>query len=86
MTDARRFISEDGREWEVTLDAPGKLLSVPPSLERSGANLPEHQIRIVFTSGESSYSEEYTSLKPVEDLSEDDLKEWFDAARRGHGV
>jgi hypothetical protein len=86
MTDPRVFRSADGRQWTVTLDAPGKLLAVPPSLERGGANLPEHQIRIVFTSGEESFSEEYTALTMLEDLSESDLREWFDAARRGHGV
>lgn len=86
MEGERRYRSEDGREWVVTLDAPGRLLSVPPELERSGANLPEHQIRIVFTSGEESFSEEYTAMAAVEDLSDDELAEWFRAARRGHGV
>lgn len=86
MTDQRVFRAEDGTEWTVTLDAPGRLLAVPPSLERSGANLPEHQIRIVFTSGEQSFSEEYTSLTLLEDLSDSELNEWFRAARRGHGV
>ncbi len=82
----RTYRAEDGREWVVTLDAPGRLLAVEPSLERSGANLPEHQIQIVFTSGEESFSEEYTALTPLEDLSDSNLKEWFDAARRGHGI
>jgi hypothetical protein len=86
MTEDRTYRSEDGREWIVTLEAPGKLLSVPPSLERSGANLPEHQILIVFSSGEDSVSEEYTSMTPLEALSESQLKEWFDAAIRGEGV
>ncbi|CAN5794746.1 hypothetical protein BH23GEM6_BH23GEM6_02000 [soil metagenome] len=86
MTEARIYRSDDGREWTVTLDSPGKILSVQPSLERSGANLPEHQIRIVFTSGEDSLSEEYTAFTLVEDLSDDDLREWFDAATEGRGV
>jgi hypothetical protein len=86
MSDERIFRAEDGREWIVSLEAPGKLLAVPPSLERSGANLPEHQIRIVFTSGEESISEEYTAFTALEDLSDSDLQEWLDAARRGHGV
>ena len=80
------YRSRDGRDWEVTLDAPGKVLSVPPELERSGALLPEHQIRIVFSSGEEEYSEEYTELARLEDLSEDELEEWLAAARRGRGV
>jgi len=86
MTQARIYRSDDGREWSVTLDSPGKILSVPPSLERSGANLPEHQIRIVFTSGDESVSEEYTAFTPVEDLSDDELREWFNAAAEGRGV
>jgi hypothetical protein len=81
-----RYRSRDGREWEVSLDAPGKVLSVPPELERSGALLPEHQLQIVFTSGEERYSEEYTELAPLEDLSEDELEEWLQAAREGKGV
>jgi hypothetical protein len=83
---AIQYVSEDGREWMVTLEAPGKVLSVPPSLEKSGANLPEHQLQIVFTSGDETYSEEYTALRALEDLSEGNLKEWFEAARRGDGV
>jgi hypothetical protein len=81
-----RYQSRDGREWEVTLEAPGKILSVPPELERSGALLPEHQVQIVFTAGEERYSEEYTQLAAVEDLSEQELEEWLRAARKGKGV
>lgn len=80
------FRANDGREWEVTLDAPGKLLSVDPELEKSGALLPEHQVQIVFSSGEERYSEEYTEMSLLEDLSESELQEWLDAARRGRGV
>jgi hypothetical protein len=80
------YTTDDGRDWIVTLEAPGKILSVPPSLERSGALLPEHEVRIVFTSGDESLSHEYTALTPLEDLSEEDLKEWFDAARGGKGL
>lgn len=83
---AVRYRSEDGTEWLVTLEAPGKVLSVSPDLEKSGALLPEHQVLIVFSSGEQRLSEEYTELALLEDLTEDDLKEWFQAARRGHGV
>ena len=83
---ARTFRSEDGREWEVTLDAPGRAMSVDPSLEKSGALLPQHQIQIVFTSGEEEYAEEYTELALLEDLTDDDLAEWFGAARRGKGI
>ena len=86
MSGPRVYRSEDGREWEVTLEAPGRVLAVPPELERSGANLPEHQIRIVFTSGEERLSEEYTALTALEDLSEGDLSEWYHAARRGRGL
>jgi len=81
-----RYRSEDGREWEVTLEAPGKVLSVDPELERSGALLPEHQIQIVFTSGEERLAEEFTGFAPLEDLSQGELNEWFEAARRGKGV
>ena len=81
-----RYVSRDGREWEVTLDAPGKVLSVAPELERSGAMLPEHQIQIVFASGGERFAEEYTELAALEDLSEDELEEWLQAARRGRGV
>ena len=72
--------------WEVTLEAPGQVLSVPASLEKSGALLPEHQIQIVFTSGEERLAEEYTELAALEDLSEDDLEEWYEAARKGEGI
>lgn len=81
-----RFRANDGQEWEVTLDAPGKVLSVDPELEKSGALLPEHQVQIVFTSGDERYSEEYTEMALLDDLSEDELQEWLDAARRGRGV
>ena len=80
------FRGNDGREWDVTLDAPGKVLSVDPELEKSGALLPEHQVQIVFSSGDERYSEEYTEMSLLEDLSEDELQEWLDAARRGRGV
>ena len=83
---ATRYQSLDGREWEVTLEAPGKLLSVAPELEKSGALLPEHQVQIVFTSGEERYAEEYTELALLEDLTPGDLHEWFEAARKGEGV
>jgi hypothetical protein len=80
------YTAEDGTEWLVTLEAPGKVLSVPPSLEKSGALIPEHQLQIVFTSGDESYSEEYTALSSLEDLSDSELKEWFEAARKGEGI
>lgn len=83
---ATRFRSQDGMEWEVTLDAPGQVMSVAPELERSGAMLPEHAVRIVFTSGDTQVSDEYTAMTPVEDLSDDELDEWFQAARRGQGL
>ena len=81
-----RYTSRDGREWEVTLEAPGKMLSVAPELERSGALLPEHQIQIVFSAGEERYAEEYTELAALEDLSGDEMEEWLHAAIRGRGV
>lgn len=80
------YTDSEGREWKVTLEAPGKLLSVDPDLEKSGAMLPEHEIRIVFTSGETSFSEEYTAMTALEDLSDEDLEEWFEAAMRGEGT
>ena len=80
------YRSRDGRDWEVTLEAPGKVLSVAPELERSGALLPEHQIQIVFASEDGRYSEEYTELSALEDLSDDELEEWLAAAQRGKGV
>lgn len=83
---ARRYQAPDGREWLVTLESPGKVMSVPASLEKSGALLPEHEVRIVFTSGSESISQEYTELAPVEDLSEDDLREWWEAASQERGL
>ena len=80
------YRSPDGREWLVTLEAPGKIMSVPPSLEKSGAMLPEHQVRIVFTSGDEQISQEYTEMAALEDLSEDDLLEWWQAAREDRGL
>ena len=83
---AIRYQSQDGREWWVTLEAPGKVLSVSPDLEKSGGMLPEHKIQIVFTSGEERYAEEYTELAALEDLSPGDLNEWFESARKGEGI
>lgn len=80
------YRSPDGREWTVSLDSPGSILRVDPELEKSGALLPEHEVRIVFTSGEEQLSEEYTALTRVEDLSEDELAEWFEAARKQEGL
>lgn len=80
------YRSHDGREWVVTLEAPGKLLSVSPDLEKSGALLPGHEVRIVFTSGEQSISEEYTALARLEDLTDDELDEWFEAAHKQKGL
>jgi hypothetical protein len=80
------YSAEDGREWQVTLESPAKVFSVPASLEKSGALLPEHEVRIVFTSNGETRSHEYTAMTPLEDLSEEDLKEWFDAASTGRGL
>ena len=80
------YTAPDGREWVVTLESPGKALSVPPSLEKSGALLPEHEVRIVFASNGEVVSEEYTAMTPLEDLSDDDLQEWLEAARKGEGL
>lgn len=80
------YTAEDGTEWKVTLDAPGKVMSVPPSLEKSGALLPEHEIRIVFTSGDVEVSEEYTAMTPLEDLSDEEIEEWLQAALKGSGT
>lgn len=82
----RVYRSPDGREWEVSLESPGEILSVPPGLEKSGVLVPEHAIYIVFTSGEEELREEYTELALLEDLSDDDLDEWFRAAERGTGL
>ena len=83
---AIQYQSQDGRQWWVTLEAPGKVLSVAPELEKSGALLPEHQIQIVFTSGDERLCEEYTELAALEDLSRRELDEWFEAARKGEGL
>ena len=83
---AIRYRSEDGREWWVTLEAPGKVLSVAPELEKSGALLPEHAINIVFESGGETLREEYTALAMVDDLSDGELREWFEAARAREGL
>lgn len=83
---ARTYRSDDGQQWKVTLEAPGKVMAVDPSLEKSGALLPEHAVYIVFTSGDQRYEEEYTELAALEDLSDGDLAEWYRAVRRGEGV
>lgn len=72
--------------WDVTLESPGSVMSVPPSLEKSGALLPEHEVRIVFTCDGESISEEYTELSPVEDLSDSEVAEWYHAAIEGRGL
>lgn len=82
----RRFRSRDGREWTVALEAPEVVLHVDPALRNVGARLPEETVRIVFRSGEEALSEEYTGLAAVEDLSDDDLQRWLDAAERGGGL
>lgn len=80
------YTSDDGREWLVSLEAPGKVLSVPESLEKAGGLLPEHELRIVFRSGDRKVSQEYTAMTPLEDLSDNDLREWYEAAVRGEGL
>jgi hypothetical protein len=80
------YTADDGREWKVTLEAPGKILAVPPSLEKSGALLPEHEVRIVFTSGETVVSHEYTSLTPLDELDDHELQELLEAALSGSGL
>lgn len=82
----RRFVSDDGREWIVSLEGvlPGQ--SGPRVMENAGAMLPEESVRIVFRSGEETVSEEYTGLAAVEDLSESDLREWLESAREGKGL
>ena len=86
MKDEVKFVDESGDEWIVTLEAHGKVLSVDPEFENSGGNLPEHALQIVFRRGEVEYSEEYTGLSALDDLSDDDLAEWLDAAQKGEGV
>jgi hypothetical protein len=80
------YTAGDGQEWKVTLESPGKVLSVPPSLEKSGALLPEHEVRIVFASADRTVSHEYTALTPLEDLSDDELEELLRAALSGSGL
>lgn len=80
------FTADDGREWKVTLEAPGKVLSVPESLEKSGALLPEHELQIVFESGEERYSAEYVAMATLEDLSDDELAEWLESAMGDGGL
>ena len=82
----RTYRSDDGRTWTVTLEAPGALLGVDPELRNAGAMLPEEAVQLVFRSGEETLTEEYTGLSAVEDLSDDDLRGWFEAARRGRGM
>jgi hypothetical protein len=82
----RVYRSPDGREWVVTLETPGRVLSVPPGLEKSGVLVPEHAVYIVFASGDETLQEEYTELAQLQDLSDDDLDEWFRAAERGTGL
>ena len=82
----RTFRSEDGRVWTVTLEGSRIGMSGPRAVENAGGMLPEEAVRIVFSSGDETISEEYTGLAAVEDLSEGDLREWFESARRGGGL
>ncbi|HEX2189138.1 MAG TPA: hypothetical protein VHG51_09595 [Longimicrobiaceae bacterium] len=82
----RTFRAEDGRVWTVSLEGSGIGLSGPPALENAGGMLPEESVRIVFRSGDDTLSEEYTGLTAVEDLSEGDLRDWFEAASEGRGL
>lgn len=77
---------DEGREWEVTLEAPGKVLSVPPDMHNAGARLPEDAIRIVFRSGDEQVDEEYTGLVPPEEMEEKALARWWRSARKGEGL
>lgn len=86
MNGQRVYRSADGQEWLVTLESPGKVLRVPPELEKSGALLPEHEVRIVFTSGDRVLSEEYTAMTLLDDLSDDELREWYEAALKDEGL
>lgn len=86
MNGERSFVSPDGVRWIVTLEAPGRLLQVAPEFENVGAMLPEEAIRIVFRSGDQQLSEEYTALTPLESMDEGDLRDWWEAARRGKGL
>jgi hypothetical protein len=82
----RTFRSEDGRTWTVTLEGSGIGVSGPAEMENAGGMLPEESVRIVFRSGDEILSEEYTGLAAAEDLSEADLRRWFEAASRGAGL
>jgi len=82
----RMFRSEDGRTWVVTLEGSRIGVSGPPEVENAGGMLPEEAVRIVFRSEDVTISEEYTGLAAAEDLSEDDLRRWYEAARRGEGL
>jgi hypothetical protein len=87
MTEEERtFRTEDGRAWTVSLEGSGIGFSGPPELENAGGMLPTETVRIVFRSGDRELSEEYTGLAAVEDLSESDLQNWFEAAERGRGL
>lgn len=82
----RTFRSDDGTAWTVSLEGSGIGLGGPPELENAGGMLPTETVRIVFRSGDRTLSEEYTGLAAVEDLSESDLRDWFEAAERGRGL
>ena len=87
MTDGERtFRGEDGRVWTVALEGSGLALGGPPEMQNAGGNLPGEAVRIVFRSGDETLSEEYTGLAAVEDLSEGDLRGWFEAAAAGRGL
>ncbi len=82
----RRWRSPDGREWTVSLDVPGSIMAVAPELENAGGMLPEEAVNIVFRSGDETLREEYTLLAEVADLSDKQLTEWYEAAKRGEGL
>lgn len=78
------FTDPDGREWQVTLESLGLTTDVMAEFEKSGAQLPHHAAQIVFRSGSETLTDEYTAMTPVVDLDDDDLEEWFHAARKRH--
>jgi len=82
MEMGNRFNDESGREWRVSLEMLGLTEESMGRFQTSGAPLPHLAAQIVFRSGDEVLTEEYTSLTPVKDLDEADLKQWYRAARK----
>ena len=75
------YVDEEGREWHVDIEAIGLGVEALHDFERSGAQLPHEAAHIVFRSGDRTLTEDYRGLKTPWEMSEKELRRWFEAAR-----